>query len=56
MILNFFQKIKTIVGDYGFRFKVKIIVDNCGFKIKTIVDDFKPKTIITNYHFNFLKL
>ena len=29
--------------------------DNYGFNIKTVVDDFKPKTIVTNYHFNFKK-
>ena len=63
---KFFLKIKVVVGDYGFRFKVinygfnfKTAVINHGFNFKIAVINhgfnFKPKTVVTNYDFNFLK-
>ena len=38
--------LKTIVGDYGFNFKLKTVVTDYGFNLK------KFKTVVTNYGFD----
>ena len=37
---------KTVVGDYGFNFKLKTAVNNYGFNLE------KFKTVVTNYGFD----
>ena len=60
MVLNFFKKFKTVIGDYSIRFKVKTVVCDYGLKIfKTVVTNhdfnFKPKIVFGDYGFNFLQ-
>ena len=55
-VLNFFQKVKTIVVNYGFRFKVKNVIGDYSF-INFLVTNhgfinFKRKIIVTNYGFD----